>query len=171
MRLDCDGGWVHSSRPWVLHSRQRWQEWVSGWVRGWGWGVQKDQILGTFLLIGWLSKSSWLSHKAGLGMRGNDPPSSPSTVQDGQDYKLISLRCSVSLHTVCSQSVRQSISTIVTTERGPSLYMFCIQTLGQCKVSLFCCLFFLCFFVVVFLQSRHFCPLQFSSVPEQQWTS
>lgn len=50
--LDCDSGWVHSSRPWVLHSRRRWQEWV--W-RG------RGQILGTFLLIGWLLKSPWLS--------------------------------------------------------------------------------------------------------------
>lgn len=37
--------------------------------------------------------------------------------------------CSVSLHTLCSQS---------TVQRGPSLYMFCIQTLGQHKVSQVC---------------------------------
>lgn len=26
VRLDCDTGWVHSSRPWVLHSRRSWLE-------------------------------------------------------------------------------------------------------------------------------------------------
>lgn len=36
VRLDCDSGWVHSSRPWVLHSRRRWQEWVCVCVGGGG---------------------------------------------------------------------------------------------------------------------------------------
>lgn len=44
--------------------------------RWWGGGFGVIKSLGTFsfLLIGWLSKSSWLSHKARSDTKGNNPP-------------------------------------------------------------------------------------------------
>lgn len=82
VRLDCDNGRARSARPCVLHRRRRWQEFWCVCVRVCVW---RNQILGTFfLLIGWLSKSSWLSHKARSDTRGNDPPSAPSSVQVGR---------------------------------------------------------------------------------------
>lgn len=53
VRLDCDTGWVHSSGPWVLHSRRSWQERRGKVVGGWIWSDQIFRHL--FFFTDWLA--------------------------------------------------------------------------------------------------------------------
>lgn len=170
VRLDCDTGWVHSSRPWVLHSRRSWLE--RRRKVGGGFGVVKSLGTFSFLLIGWLSKSSWLSHKARLDTQGDNPPFiSLSFFLLSRMAKVRSLIISLMLSSHLVQSVyffASPFNHCRDWERSFTVHVLHTNTRSKFFNSV---LFFVVFVFLSFLQSRLFCPLQFSSVPEQQWTS
>lgn len=149
----------------------------AGWKEGerWGGGFGVVKSLGTFsfLLIGWLSKSSWLSHKARLDTQGDNPPfiSLSFFFLLSKMAKVRSLIISLMLSSHLVQSVYSFASPFNHCrdwERSFTVHVLHTNTRSKFFNSV---LFFVVFVFLSFLQSRLFCPLQFSSVPEQQWTS
>lgn len=172
VRLDCDTGWVHSSRPWVLHSRRSWLE--RRRKVGGGFGVVKS--LGTFSFF-----TDWLAVKVIM------------IITQGQvryTGRQSTLYLSLSFFFLLSRMAKVRtliISLMLSSHLVQSVYFFAspfnhcrdwersftVHVLHTNTRSKFfnSVLFFVVFVFLSFLQSRLFCPLQFSSVPEQQWTS
>lgn len=172
-------GWVHSSRPWVLHSRRSWQERrgkVGGGVGG-GFGVVKS--LGTFSfywLVGCQSHHDYHT-RPGQIHRATIHPLSLSSffflffLLLSRMAKVRSLIISPTLSSHLVQSVyffASPFNHCRDWERSFTVHVLHTNTRSKFFISV---LFFVDFVFLSFSQSRLFCPLQFSSVPEQQWTS
>lgn len=133
-------GRVHSFGPWVLHSRQSWQEWMLGEKRG-GDDLERDQILGT--IFHWLIGSqSHCDYQTRLGQ-----------IRGGQiiHHHLLWLP-------KMAESVDEHFADVLSIAgKGPSLFtLLLLQMFGQYK-NWSVLLSFLCLFV----QSRRLCPFQF----------